>query len=289
MVLAWLVNGPSSIEYSPLLMLMAAVLLIPDTLMLLEVVTLLRAAVTSIKLKASGVVSCAAVVTLNAADMPKMVKLAALDVLKLPEESSETVTVWLLLTTPFSVVNSPPFIEYLPFVILIGAALLMPVTVMLLDVMLLLIVTSNCSLKLKASGVRSCAKVVALKLAVVPPMFRFAELMALKPLADTSLTVIVWPLLTVPVLLVNEPPAMAYSPFAILMAASLFMPATVMLFEVICVSRATLFWLVKLKASGLVSCAKVLMVKLLLNWPTVRVAFTAVLNSPEQVAFTRTV
>jgi hypothetical protein len=66
-------------------------------------------------------------------------------------------------------------------------------------------------------------------------------------------TVTVWPLDTVPATAVYAPLLMAYVPPVMLIGAGLFIPATVMAFEVMAVLAATPVWAVKLNAFGVES------------------------------------
>ena len=86
----------------------------------------------------SGGGGAAHVVTLKVSDTPPIVSVAFVVVELLPDEVSCTVTVLPLLTVPLELVYDPPLMEYSPPVIDMVAAVLMPVTVMVFDVITVL-------------------------------------------------------------------------------------------------------------------------------------------------------
>ena len=74
---------------------------------------------------------------------------------------------------PAALVKVPPSIEYdPPALTLMGAAVLIPVMVTVLEVATVLNATSVCGMKLKASGVVSAGTVVTLKPPFTPPTVR---------------------------------------------------------------------------------------------------------------------
>jgi len=81
------------------------------------------------------------VVTLKVSDTPPIVSIAFVVVELLPDEVSRTVTVSLLLTVPLELVYDPVLILYSPPVIDMIAAVLMPVTVIVFDVITVLSAT----------------------------------------------------------------------------------------------------------------------------------------------------
>ena len=140
-----LVYDPPLIEYVPPVMEMGVAVSIPDTVMVFDVITVLNATfVRSVKVNWSGVVSGPAggsVVTLKVSDTPPIVSIAFVVVELLPDEVCRTVTVSLLLTVPQELVYDPVLILYSPPVIDMIAAVLMPVTVIVFDVITVLSAT----------------------------------------------------------------------------------------------------------------------------------------------------
>ena len=82
---------------------------------------------------------------------------------------------------------------------------------------------------------------------------------------------------------------MLYRPPVTEMVAEVLIPDTVMVLEVIVVLRATSFWSVKLNASGVVSAASVVEVKVSETPPMVNTVSTAVKKFAELVCCTLTV
>jgi hypothetical protein len=82
-----------------------------------------------------------------------------------------------LFTVPLELVYDPRLMEYSPPVIDMAAAVLMPVTVMVFDVITVLNVTFVRSIKVNWAGVESgdgSSSVVTLKVSDLPPMVRVA-------------------------------------------------------------------------------------------------------------------
>ena len=79
----------------------------------------------------------------------------------------------------------------------------------------------------------SLANVVEEKISLMPPIVKVVLVIVLKLEELVCLTVTVCPLVTVPLLLVYEPPLILYVPPEIEMLAALLMPETVIAFEVI--------------------------------------------------------
>ena len=77
-------------------------------------------------------------VTLKMSDTPPMFSVAFVVVELLPDEVSRTVTVLPLLTVPLELVYDPPLTEYSPPVMEMIAAILIPETVIVFDVIIVL-------------------------------------------------------------------------------------------------------------------------------------------------------
>ena len=147
----------------------------PDTVIAFETMNVFSATfVWAVKLKASGVVSAARVVTLNPAELPPIVSVAVVVVEKLAEDVWRTVTVWPFDTVPAVVVYAPPLIAYSPPLTEIAVGASTPDTVIALDTMTVLRATSVWAVKLKAPGVVSAARVVTLNPAETPPIVSVA-------------------------------------------------------------------------------------------------------------------
>src|SRR3990167_4806654 len=123
-----------------------------------------------------------------------------------------------------------------------AAAELIPATVMVFDVIGVFNATSVWSVNTNAFGVVSAASVVTLNVSDMPPIVSTASVLVLKLADDVCCTLTILPLFTVPAVEVYEPPLMAYSPPVIDIAAAVLMPATVIVFDVIGVFKATPVW-----------------------------------------------
>jgi hypothetical protein len=189
--------------------LMMAGALMPLTVMVLEVTTVLSAtSVCGVKLKGSGVVSAVTVVLVKVSLTPPMVSVVWVAVLKDAAEVWRTLKVCPLVMVLATVVQAPAPTWYSPPMTLIGAAALMPVTVRMLDVISVLKATLVWSAKLKGSGVVSvgAASVVAQNCPDTPPMVSVAHVCVLKLPEEVSRTATVLPLFTVPDTVVKAPP-----------------------------------------------------------------------------------
>ena len=96
--------------------------------------------------------------TLNVSLTPPMVSVAFVVVELELEEVCLTVTVSPLLAVPTDEVCGPPLIEYVPPVIEVSAGVLIPETVIVLDVTTVLTEMPVWSLKMNGSGVLSFGK-----------------------------------------------------------------------------------------------------------------------------------
>ena len=122
-----------------------------------------------------------------------------------------------------------------------AVASLIPVRVRVLAVVSVLRATSLWSVKLKASGVVSCARVVTAQVSLTPPTVTVAERVALKSAALVRRTARVWPGVSVP-LETQGPPLRLISgspsPLTVTGAAALN-PVRIRVLEVIALLRAT--------------------------------------------------
>jgi hypothetical protein len=112
------------------------------------------------------------VVTENVSLTPPIVTTASLVVVGVAALVTRTATVAPGGTDPAALVKAPPFTEYWPPVIVMGAPVLVPVIVTFADVTAVLSPTSVWSVKLKASGVLSAGTVVTEKVSDTPPTVR---------------------------------------------------------------------------------------------------------------------
>ena len=183
------------------------------------------------------------VVTLKVSDTPPMVSVAFVVVEELPDETSRTATVSLLLTVPLAFVYALPLMEYVPPVIAMFVAVLMPDTIMEFDSIIVFNVTPVRSVKVNWTGVVSGGggevHVVTLKVLETPPMVRVAFVVVEMLADEANRTATVSLLLTVPLALVYDPRLMEYKPPVIEMAAAVLIPETVMVFDVTIIFGAT--------------------------------------------------
>ena len=160
---AALVKAPPAIEYSPPVMLIGDAVLIPETVTAVELIVAFRAApVTAVKLNALGVVSGNSVVTLKVCATPPTVKVACVVAPKVAAVARLTTTVWPLVTVPAALVKVPPFIEYPPLAMLMGAAVLMPEMVIAADVTFAFNAAPVTAVRLNESGVVSIGTTITL-------------------------------------------------------------------------------------------------------------------------------
>lgn len=136
---AAVVNAPPFTEYEPPEMLIAVAALIPETVIVFEVIAVFNATfVWSVKLNAFGVVSepvAASVVTLNVSFTPPMVRTTSFFVLFVVADVTRTLTVAPFESVVLLVRYAPPFTENEPPVTLIDVLALMPPTVIVFEVM----------------------------------------------------------------------------------------------------------------------------------------------------------
>src|SRR5262245_38152570 len=237
--------------------------------------------------KASGVVSAAAVVTVNEPGTPPTFSVALAPVRNWLDDVRRTRICWLLTMDPAADVNVPPSIEYSPPAIETGAYVLMPWMATLPEDTEVARSTSTTGANWNASGVVSAARVVPVNDPDTPPIVSVAIRDDEKSLGGVRRTVTCWLLVMVPAALVKAPPSMEYSPNAMLIGAAALMPVMATLFEVTTACIAAPVTAANWKASGVLSSASVVAVKVADTPPTVSTAFAAVENWPEEP--TRTV
>lgn len=176
------------------------VLLIPLMVIVFDVISAFRLAfVTSVKVKAFGVVSNAAVVTLHVSFTPPTVTVAVIAVLNDALEVSRTSKVWPFVILP-DVPHAPPLIDICAPVPVTdtGVVVLMPLMVTGFDVTSVLCVAPVTSVKVNALGVVSAATVATLHTSVTPPTFTVAVIVVVIELLDVRRTASVCPLVMVP-------------------------------------------------------------------------------------------
>jgi hypothetical protein len=134
------VKLPLLIEYSPPVIEIGVMVLIPAIVTTLDVTTVFNATpIRDVNVNGSGVVSAARVVTLKVPFTPPMLKVTVVVVEKEFDEVCRSATVSPLFTVPAEVVKAPPLIEYshktlAQTLMEMGAGILIPVIVTVLDV-----------------------------------------------------------------------------------------------------------------------------------------------------------
>ncbi len=197
--------------------------------------------------------SAGKVVAVNVCTTPPTVKMVCTGVLNNGEVVSLTTTCWPLLILPGALVKLAPSIEYSPSVMLIGAALLMSLMAMLLELTSALRANEVWAIKLKAAGVVSSARVVSVNIVATPPMVSVTLTEVVNCVAEVPLTITVWPFDMVPSRDVKSSPSIEYSPLLMLMAVAVLMPVTVMAGAFNSLLRARFFCSVNVMGSGVVS------------------------------------
>ena len=172
----------------------------------------------------------------------------------------------------------------------IAAAVLMPATVIALEVITAPRAALVTSVNVKAFGVASAATVVLVNVSDTPPMVR-TVLVAVAKLAEAVCrTQTVWPLAMVPAVdtKVTVHPT-EYVPPVTEIAAAALMPATVIALDVITAPGTAFITSVKVKALGVVSAAAVVLEKMSKTPPMVSAVSVCVEKLDEAVWRTQTV
>jgi len=147
-------------------------------------------------------------------------------------------------------VNVPPLMLYVPPVMLMGVGMVVPVTVMALEVWTLDGAAPVTGVKEPCNT--GCAPVVTANVEDTPPMVRVAESDVLKPEAAVSCNCTSAPGETTPATEVKAPPLMLYWPPALtLMGEGTSVFITVMTLEICTLEGSTLMSGVKLKVFGI--------------------------------------